>query len=467
MAEFSQEDIDRMAKAIDSAFSRAAKTASSQIKRDLEGVDGGGNQIFGKIGQSIGKVIPAFDKFTKLLGVARGGFAAIAVAAGKAGMAADKEITKMAKAMTLTKDEAMGARFELLRMANASGDAFITGEKLVKSTAELQKQLGIAQMFSSDVTVEFTKLTEKMGIATDSAANLARLSIVNGDNFQNATESALGTAQALQSQAGIQLNNRDILESIGKVSGQLLSNFRGNVSAIASAITQAKLLGTTLEQTKKQSESLLDFESSISNELQAELITGQQLNLERARGAALLGDQETVMKELANQNMNFNKFSSMNVIAQKSMAQALGLTTDELANQLLQRQFINNSMQEVEALAGKEVAKRLEALTAQQKFDATVERLKDALVRIVDGPVGRFLDFVASFTYDTVGAGIQTLGPGMTTPSGGMVPNNPSTNTTVVSIDYDKLASSMSKVQLKPQVDVRDISERQIQTTRR
>ncbi len=37
-------------------------------------------------------------------------------------------------------------------------------------------------------------------------------------------------------------------------------------------------------------ESLLNFETSIENELKAELITGKQLNLERARAAALTGD---------------------------------------------------------------------------------------------------------------------------------------------------------------------------------
>jgi len=314
----------------------------------------------------------------------------------KAGFAADEQITKLAKSLTQTKMEALGTRYEMSAIANASGDAFITTDKLLESTAKLGQQLGIAQTFSADLTKEFTSLTGKMGLSEESAGGLAKLTVAMGKNARTVTTEALGTAQALQSQAGIQLDNKQILDEVGKVSGQLLANFKGNPTAIAAAVTQAKLLGTTLEQTKKQSESLLDFQSSIENELKAELITGQQLNLERARALALSGDQAGVAKELANQNMNFNKFSQMNVLAQKDFAAALGLSADELSDQLLKQQYLNKSTKEVAALAGEDVARRLEALTAQDKFNNAVGKLQDILVRIVDGPIGMLLDGLAS-----------------------------------------------------------------------
>jgi hypothetical protein len=314
----------------------------------------------------------------------------------KAGFAADEQVTKLAKSLNQTKMEALGTRYEMSAIANASGDAFITTDKLLESTAKLGQQLGIAQTFSADLTKEFTSLTGKIGLSEESAGGLAKLTVAMGKNARTVTTEALGTAQALESQAGIQLDNRQILEEVGKVSGQLLANFKGNPTAIAAAVTQAKLLGTTLEQTKKQSESLLDFQSSIENELKAELITGQQLNLERARALALSGDQAGVAKELANQNMNFNKFSQMNVLAQKDFAAALGLSADELSDQLLKQQYLNKSTKEVAALAGEDVARRLEALTAQDKFNNAVSKLQDILVRIVDGPIGMLLDGLAS-----------------------------------------------------------------------
>ncbi len=295
---------------------------------------------------------------------------------------ADENTTKLAKSLNQSKTEAAGTQMELTAMAFASGDAVVNTGKLVEATIKLGKNLGIAKVFSADVTVEFARLTERMGLAEESAAGLSKLSIMLGKNAHNVTTEALGTAQALEAQAGIQLDNKQVLEEVGKVSGQLLANFQASPAKIAAAVTQAKLLGTTLEQTKKQSESLLDFQTSIQNELQAEIITGQQLNLERARAAALMGDQATVMKELANQNMNFTKFSQMNVIAQKDFAAALGLSADELSDQLATQQFIGKSRAEVAALAGEEVANRLQALSVQERFNASLQKLQDALTPI-------------------------------------------------------------------------------------
>jgi hypothetical protein len=436
---------------------------------------------------SLLKQVPALNTLVGKVQDFKGGWQEVLALIVETGFAADEQITKLAKSLTQTKTEAMLARYELSGMAAASGDTFVTTDKLLESTAKLGQQLGVNKIYSADVTVEFTKLTGKMQLAEASAAGLAKMSIMLGKSSHSVTTEALGTAQALEAQAGIQLDNRQVLEEVGKVSGQLLANFQASPAKIAAAVTQAKLLGTTLEQTKKQSESLLDFQSSIQNELQAELITGQQLNLERARAAALMGDQSTVMKELANQNVNFTQFSQMNVIAQKDLAAALGLSTDELANQLAQQQFLGKSRAEVAALAGEEVAKRLEALTAQEKFNNAILKLQDIFVKLVDGPIGMILDKIAGvlglfvgdtsiFTGDDMMSnyGNRTL----VTPNGSYALNN---NDTVIagtnlfkgndmysgpkdsinlggSIDYDKLASAMSKVQVVSQVKVSEFA---------
>jgi hypothetical protein len=317
------------------------------------------------------------------------------LALGMAGLKADEQTTNLAKSLTQSKYEAAQTRDNLAGMARESSDNFITTEKLVESTVKLGKQLGLAQTFSADLTKEFTTLTGKIGLSEEAAGGLAKLTIASGKNARTITNEALGTAQALQSQAGLQLDNKQILEETGKVSGQLLANFKGNPVAIAAAVTQVKLLGTTLEQTKAQSSALLDFRSSIEDQLSAQLITGEQLNLENARALALAGDQAGVAKELSNQGMNFSKFSRLNVLAQNDYAKALGLTSNELSDQLLKQQYYGKSVKEVAALEGEQVAQRLEAQSAQDKFNQAVEKLQDIFVSLIDGPIGQLLDLLA------------------------------------------------------------------------
>jgi hypothetical protein len=350
-------------------------------------------------------------------------------------LVADENTTKLAKSLNQTKTEAAGTQIELTGMAMASGNAYLNTSKLVEATVKLGQQLGIAKVFSADITTEFALLTGRMGLAEESAAGLAKMSVLLGKSSHNVTTEALGTAQALQSQAGIQLDNKQVLEETGKVSGQLLANFQASPAKIAAAVTQAKLLGTTLETTKKQSESLLDFQTSIQNELQAEIISGQQLNLERARGAALMGDQATVMKELASQNINFTKFSQMNVIAQKNIAAALGLSADELSDQLATQQFIGKSRSEVAAIAGEEVANRLQALSVQERFNASLQKLQDALTPVLTALAFVLDKTVRLLTLDLkgfVGADDLMSGYGnrtLSTPQGSYALNN---NDTVI-----------------------------------
>jgi hypothetical protein len=109
------------------------------------------------------------------------------------------------------------------------------------------------------------------------------------------------------------------------------------------------------------------------------------------------------MKELNNQGVDFNKFSNMNVIAQEKMAAALGLSTDELSDQLLKEQYMNMSREQVVALAGEEVAKRLEAVSAQDKFNAAVEKMQDLFANIAGGPLGQLAEMMAKTLDNSAG----------------------------------------------------------------
>ena len=324
---------------------------------------------------------------------------------------ADKQTTVIAKSMMQTKFEAMQTREQFVGMANASGDAFINTDKLLEANAALGKQMGFNKVFSQDMNQTFVDLTKKIGLSEEAAGGLAKLSIATGRTLKSTEQTIAETTSRISAQNGIQLDGKDILEESGKISGQLLANFKGNPAAIAEAVAQAKVLGTTLEQTKSQASKLLDFESSIGSQLKAQLLTGESLNLERARAYALQGNQVGVAKELTAQGMNFNKFSRLNVIQQNAFAEALGLSSDQLTDQLLKQEVIGKSRSEIVALGGEEAVKRLEALSAQDKFNASVQKLSDLFGNIVGGPLGTILD-ILSDAVSLVGkliSGIQSI----------------------------------------------------------
>jgi hypothetical protein len=210
-----------------------------------------------------------------------------------------------------------------------------------------------------------------MGLSAEEASKIYKLSLLNNMSLKGTNEIIASGIIATSKSTGIQLNQKQIFQEIGKLSAGITAKFQQNVPALVAAVAQAKALGTNLEQVDKIGESLLNFEASIESELKAELITGKQLNLEKARYAALTGDQVTLTQELANQVGSLSEFQGMNVIAQKSLAEAFGMSREELA-EMLKQQAVFNKLGDVSNM------------TAQQKLDRAKE-LKlsgdDALVQ--------------------------------------------------------------------------------------
>jgi hypothetical protein len=326
------------------------------------------------------------------------------------GLKADKQITDLAKSLGIGKDQANGLRQNFVKYAASTGDAFITTSKLLEAQGELTNELGIAGQYTGKQTEDFTRLTKLMGLSASEAGKLARLSVVNGTSIEATTKSIIKGSAASQRANKISIDQRTILKDVANLSAGILVKFQGNSEALGAAVVQAKALGLTLEEVDKIGESLLNFESSIENELKAELITGKQLNLERARAAALTGDQATLMQEVSSQMGTLEEFQNLNVIAQKSLSEAFGLSRDEVSKMLIEQEKINklgdvSKMtfdQQLAALKAQGepldsvLYKQIQQQSAQEKFNNTIEKLQDLIGNLVAGPLGQLIDGFAS-----------------------------------------------------------------------
>ena len=227
----------------------------------------------------------------------------------------------------------------------------------------------------------------------------------------------------LEKSTGLRIDGREVIKEVANVSGQLSANYRNDPKLIAKAVIQAKKLGLTLEEAKDISESLLDFESSIEAELEAELLTGKALNLERARSLALQGKSAEAAAEIAEQVGSSAEFQEMNVLAQQSLAKAAGMTVDQLADSLkmqelqakLGDQNIDTLMQteagreRLKKLSGDELYNSLQQQAAADKLADAIGKIQSALANMLDGPLGAILDVFGAIaessflTYTTIG----------------------------------------------------------------
>lgn len=318
---------------------------------------------------------------------------------------ADTQTGQLAKAFGTSYSEATSLRNELNTVANLSGDINITTGALQESLIAVNKEFGTATMFSGELLKDFTNMTKVMGYTDEAAAKLSKITVATGTDLSDNTAQILGTAAAFNVTNKVALNEKEIVEGVAKASAATTVSLGMQPGKIAAAVVQAKALGLELEQVEGIAESLLNFESSISNELEAELLTGRALNLEQARYLALTNDVGGVAKEIANQGITAAEFGKMNVIQQKSLAEAVGLTKEELAQSLINQQALTKlggkdktiaeayNRLKKEGLSDDQIAKKLgdEKLTQQlksqsiqERFNASVEKLQELFVSIAE-----------------------------------------------------------------------------------
>ena len=339
------------------------------------------------------KVASAGDK-TKIMGRMLGtvaksimkAFGPLAILAEifKGIMEADKQIVQLQKNTLATREQAAGFRAELGRAAAASGNLNVSGTKLLETFNSINETLGFINSFSNDTLVSTTKLVKQVGLQQETANALAALSERQGESTEDNFENVVGTTLEMQKQSGIQITQQKIFDTIAKTTGIIRANLGSNPVEIGRAVQAAAEFGAELEQVAQAGEALLNFEQSIEKELQAELLLGRDINLERARAAALSGDQVTLAQELQKQAGGFADFSAMNVIQQQALAESLGMQADELADILykqdLQTKGAENIRAELAATGQEDAIRALEAQSAQDKLNASFDKLKDLFV---------------------------------------------------------------------------------------
>tara|TARA_B110000444_G_scaffold73690_1_gene69238 strand:+ start:1976 stop:4363 length:2388 start_codon:yes stop_codon:yes gene_type:complete len=342
----------------------------------------------------------------------------------------DAASSKMAKEFGMTYDSALAMNESFTDMATTSGNIFITTKGIRETFEGINSALGTASMMSEDMAVSFTRLRTMSGFTNEELQGISRLQLGTSKTTDDITGQFLAQAKVSAIKNGVLLNEQKLLKDIGKVSAATTLSFGKNPGLIGDAVSTAKSLGMELDKVESIAGSLLDFESSIEAELQAELLIGKDLNLEKARQAALNNDLATLAKEIAKQAGSAAEFTAMNRIQQEALAGAVGMSREELASTLLLQEQLKGLTEEDAALATKKfetlkgqvgeaeamrileekgVAAMNNQVGVQDKFNATIEKLKEVFV-IVGNAIMPIIDIIAS-VFSLIGGIMKLLDP--------------------------------------------------------
>lgn len=254
----------------------------------------------------------------------------------KAAIELDKEAGEAAKSMNQTYIEANNSRLAMVRLAEASGELLINSTHIQKTFLELNKTLGTSVAFeklnlSLQKDIAFMAMMENYaGLTADESNSILRYSLQIGKSARQTSSLLMAQYKIESLKNKIVVNEKDVLKQVAQLSESIKFSIKGGAKELATALAAAKGLGINLEEVNNSASKLLNFEDSIEKELAAELLTGKQLNLEKARSAALNNDLATVAEEIKDQIGGAAEFQNMNRIQQEALADAVGLTRDNL-----------------------------------------------------------------------------------------------------------------------------------------
>ena len=330
----------------------------------------------GKYAQSLGKsIITATGALSKLaaLEVLRRGVEEIDNA--------QKRVVDFRREIGLSLEEAAELQINMSQIASDSGKAFFNSARFAEAQKSINDTMGTNATISGDMAENFSALVYRLGLSNEEATKLNLVSATIGKSAKDLTSETKARVKLLNGQNKIQISERAILRDISQVSARTQLSLKGQGKSLVEAVYSAKQLGLNMSQVEKIADSLLNFEESISSELEAELLTGRQLNLEQARLYALNNNMAGLTAEIRDNIGDANQFGKMNRIQQEAIAKSVGMSADELAQSLA----FQEQLSKLSADSAYRDAKSFDDLKAKVALKAKDVGYEKALAEIGEG----------------------------------------------------------------------------------
>lgn len=328
----------------------------------------------------------------------------------------DKATTKYRQAMALFKTESMASEAIIKRLsvdlAHMGASAADISISFIKLNTIFSGILGT----DKDLVSTTTQLNKQFGISAElSSKFLKTISGINNSSIQT-QKSILGYTRLLAQASGIPINI--LMEDVANASNDARVYMGESAVSLINAAATARILGIDMETIASAAKNLLQFDSSITNELRASALIGQNINFNNARRLMFNRDTKRAMEEIRRIAKEAS-FSEMNVIQQEAFARASGVSVSKLQDMLQQEksiQWVRNNGTEIQksqlytyerliqlnkeraAQEGYIETKKIEQLANQERLnqlqDSWNKMLTNALLPMINIFVIPLLDFI-------------------------------------------------------------------------
>lgn len=303
-----------------------AKSALRAIKANQDIAESINDQLgFLKTFKNISKAINTVLMANPLLAAA-----AIIVGVVSAVIKLNKALSETAKEFGVSRGEAALIESKL-KLAQFNGLGLsLTAEETRQAFVAINNELGSINNTSVSLIRNIARGAAETGTTADEFTKV--LSIIESVSTESRDElvNSLSSAADEVRRLGVQIPSA-VFKDLASNTEFFAQFAKDGGDNILQAAIQARKLGLNLGDVANISENLLDFETSIEKQLEASVLLGRQINLDRARQLALSGDQQGLLQEIQKQVGGEAEFTRLNVVQRKALAESVGLNVEQLS----------------------------------------------------------------------------------------------------------------------------------------
>lgn len=261
----------------------------------------------------------------------------------------DAAAAKFRMTMGFTRDTAEDIRNIAQKTAINFGHVGVNIEGAYASFEALSKEMGSAHIITEDLVKTTSILKAQLGVSEEASAGFLRnMAAISGTSMQ-AQQTMAYMAASLSNAAGVPLGA--VMKDIASRSTATLTMMSRIPAQVIRSAVELRKMGTDLDRASKSSRDILNFTDNINAEMEASVLLGRSINLQRARELAYHRDIVGSTKEIVKLTKSID-FQNLDVFQQEAFARATGKSVDELLH-LVQAEKQWNAARQDPKLSGR------------------------------------------------------------------------------------------------------------------
>jgi hypothetical protein len=287
----------------------------------------------------------------------------------------NKAGTKFQQQTGMNADALAGANSELA-----------TSVDFLETAGELSSQIGSNAVIAlgPDLVAAAAGLKNELGLSAENAGMLAVNAKLSGTTMEGLTDQVQAATEEFNNTTDSAVSSTQVIRDMGKASKAVQAQFSQYPGGLAKAAAAARKVGMELKDIDGIMDGLLNFEESIAAEMEAELLTGKQLNLNKARELALSNDIEGVANELFKNSVDVAEYANMNRLQQESYAKALGMSRDQLGEMAIQKGILVGMSEEEKAKIRGVTLEESKRMDIQEQLQKSLDKLTQAIAPMLE-----------------------------------------------------------------------------------